>query len=299
MSARCTAIARRCALLGATGSAARRCARPRSHRERRSARMSSSRLAPRRDPQRRRDARALVSQPRSGRRADRARPFPRRLPARQVAALRRTPSRPISRGKTVLDIGCNAGFYSHRDEAARRRARARHRLRRRLPGAGALRRRGARRSTSSSASSSVYDVGALGERFDLVLFMGVLYHLRHPLLALDLIHEHVVARPAGLPVACSAAAPTVEPRRRRLPVLGDGDLRRARLSEAALRRAPLRAAIRTNWWVPNRACAEAMLRSAGLRDRRASRGGGLHLPPRDAARRGAAPSIRAQRRSAR
>ena len=34
-------------------------------------------------------------------------------------------------------------------------------------------------------------MGALGERFDLVLFMGVLYHLRHPLLALDLIHEHV------------------------------------------------------------------------------------------------------------
>jgi tRNA (mo5U34)-methyltransferase len=38
---------------------------------------------------------------------------------------------------------------------------------------------------------SVYDVGALRERFDVVLFMGVLYHLRHPLLALDLIREHV------------------------------------------------------------------------------------------------------------
>src|ERR671938_122757 len=38
---------------------------------------------------------------------------------------------------------------------------------------------------------SVYDVGALGERFDVVLFLGVFYHLRHPLLALDLIHEHV------------------------------------------------------------------------------------------------------------
>jgi len=38
---------------------------------------------------------------------------------------------------------------------------------------------------------SVYDVGELGETFDLVIFMGVLYHLRHPLLALDLIYEHV------------------------------------------------------------------------------------------------------------
>lgn len=32
---------------------------------------------------------------------------------------------------------------------------------------------------------SVYDVTALDRRFDLVLFMGVLYHLRYPLLALD------------------------------------------------------------------------------------------------------------------
>src|SRR5581483_507946 len=37
---------------------------------------------------------------------------------------------------------------------------------------------------------SVYDVAQLQEKFDVVLFMGVLYHLRHPLLALDLIHEH-------------------------------------------------------------------------------------------------------------
>src|SRR3546814_13417697 len=39
---------------------------------------------------------------------------------------------------------------------------------------------------------SVYDVAGLGERFDLVLLMGVLYHLRHPLLELALIREHVV-----------------------------------------------------------------------------------------------------------
>src|SRR5665213_2184905 len=38
---------------------------------------------------------------------------------------------------------------------------------------------------------SVYDVAGLREKFDVVIFMGVLYHLRHPLLALDLIHEHV------------------------------------------------------------------------------------------------------------
>ena len=33
----------------------------------------------------------------------------------------------------------------------------------------------------------VYDLAALHERFDVVLFMGVLYHLRYPLLGLDLV----------------------------------------------------------------------------------------------------------------
>ena len=36
---------------------------------------------------------------------------------------------------------------------------------------------------------SVYDVAQLGERFDLVIFMGVLYHLRSPLAALDAIRS--------------------------------------------------------------------------------------------------------------
>src|SRR2546421_9541632 len=94
-------------------------------------------------------------------------------------------------GRSVLDIGCNAGFYSL--EMKRR-------------GAGRVvaidfdegylqQARFAAEVTGLDiefAQLSAYDVGALGERFDLVLFLGVLYHLRHPLLALDLIREHVV-----------------------------------------------------------------------------------------------------------
>ena len=38
---------------------------------------------------------------------------------------------------------------------------------------------------------SVYEVGRLRERFDVVLLLGVFYHLRHPLLALDLVRRHV------------------------------------------------------------------------------------------------------------
>ena len=92
---------------------------------------------------------------------------------------------------TVLDIGCNGGFYSI--EMKRRGAdrvvaidtETMYLHQARFAAEMSWRRR------SSSADLSVYDVAKLGERFDLVIFMGVLYHLRHPLLALDLIHDHV------------------------------------------------------------------------------------------------------------
>src|SRR3954454_21492632 len=93
-------------------------------------------------------------------------------------------------GKSVLDIGCNAGFYSL--EMKRRGAArvvgidsdeaylAQARFAAEVVGADIEFRR-----------LDVYDVAKLGERFDVVLFLGVLYHLRHPLLALDLLYEHV------------------------------------------------------------------------------------------------------------
>ena len=109
---------------------------------------------------------------------------------------------------------------------------------------------------------SVYDLAALGERFDIVLFMGVLYHLRHPLLALDLIHEHV-ARDLMIFQSMQRGAAEVE------PVQEDYDFAetapfdhpgwpKLHFIEGRYAHDP------TNWWVPNRACAEAMLRSAGF-----------------------------------
>jgi tRNA (mo5U34)-methyltransferase len=93
-------------------------------------------------------------------------------------------------GKSVLDIGCNAGFYSLE---MKRRGAARvlgldtdeHYLRQARFAAKV------ERLDIEYRQHSVWDVAALEESFDLVIFMGVLYHLRHPLLALDLIHEHV------------------------------------------------------------------------------------------------------------
>src|SRR3954468_16255579 len=93
-------------------------------------------------------------------------------------------------GKTVLDIGCNGGFYAM--EMKRRGAE-------RVLGLDSRDEYLAQARFAADVSGldvefrnlSVYDVGKLGESFDLVIFMGVLYHLRHPLLALDLIYEHV------------------------------------------------------------------------------------------------------------
>ena len=164
-------------------------------------------------------------------------------------------------GKTVLDIGCNGGFYSME-----------------------MKRRGAERVLGIDMEDlyltqarfaakqegldieyrklNVWDVGAIGEKFDLVIFMGVLYHLRHPLLALDLIHEHV-AKDMLLFQSMQRGTRAVP------AVQDDYDFNdTAHFSEDGY---PLMYFIEknysgdcTNWWVPNRACAEAMLRSSGF-----------------------------------
>jgi tRNA (mo5U34)-methyltransferase len=82
-------------------------------------------------------------------------------------------------GKTVLDIGCNAGFYAM--EMKRRGAE-------RVLGLDTDDEYLAQAKFAAEVTGlkiefrkmSAYDVGQLGEKFDLVIFMGVLYHLRHP-----------------------------------------------------------------------------------------------------------------------
>jgi tRNA (mo5U34)-methyltransferase len=165
------------------------------------------------------------------------------------------------RGKTVLDIGCNGGFFSME-----------------------MKRRGADRVVAIDFDEdylaqarfaaevekldiefhrmSVYDVAELGERFDIVFFIGVFYHLRHPLLALDLIHEHVArdllvfqSLQRGSPQVADLAA---DYDFAETAVFDDPGYPRMHFIEKSYSRDP------TNWWVPNRAGTEAMLRSAGF-----------------------------------
>ncbi|GJE12455.1 MULTISPECIES: TIGR04290 family methyltransferase [Methylobacterium] len=164
-------------------------------------------------------------------------------------------------GKSVLDIGCNGGFYAI---TMKQRGAAR------VLGVDSDERYLAQARFAAAhlgydiefRNLSVYDVGTLGERFDVVLFMGVLYHLRHPLLALDLIREHVAG---DLMVFQSMlrGSRAVE------PVAEDYDFwdmdqferpgyPRMHFVERAY------AHDWTNWWIPNRAGIEAMLRASGF-----------------------------------
>lgn len=164
-------------------------------------------------------------------------------------------------GKSVLDIGCNAGFYSI--EMKRRGAA-------RVVGIDSDEKYLAQARFAAEVCEadiefyelSAYDVGRLGEKFDLVLFMGVFYHLRHPLLALDLIHEHV-AKDLLVFQAMQRGDDAIEPLEddypfRQTDIFDRPSFPRMYFIEKKYAGDP------TNWWIPNRACAEALLRSAGF-----------------------------------
>ena len=164
-------------------------------------------------------------------------------------------------GANVLDVGCNAGFYSME-----------------------MKRRGAGRVVGIDSDPgyleqarfasevcglpielrcmSVYELAELKERFDWVLFMGVFYHLRYPLLALDLLYDHAVKDWLIFQSMLRGSA-DIDPLEEDYP-----------FSERSIFDSPGFPKMHfvehsysddsTNWWIPNRACAEAMLRSAGF-----------------------------------
>lgn len=170
-------------------------------------------------------------------------------------------------GATVLDIGCNAGFYSI--ELALRGARVfamdhdPHYLRQASWAATQY----ALDERVSLHEIDVYDlsrpVAGMPARFDLVLFLGVLYHLRHPLLGLDIVASRVEGRLIFQTLTNQEPAPSA-------PTPHDlAFFQRERLGEAGWPRMSFIerrfAGDPTNWWAPSTSCCEAMLRSAGMR----------------------------------
>ena len=165
-------------------------------------------------------------------------------------------------GWRVLDIGCNAGFYSF--ELARRGGDVTgidvdpHYL---AQARWAAKQFGLQ-DRVRFRRMQVYDLAHTDERYDLVLFMGVFYHLRHPLLALDIVARAVerlmvfqTLTLPGLRVMTNTHDRDIEDRE---DLLRPGWPKMAFI-EHRFARDP------TNWWVPNHACVEAMLRSSGMR----------------------------------
>ncbi len=165
------------------------------------------------------------------------------------------------RGQTVLDVGCNAGFYSIQmklrgadrvvgvdtDDAYLAQAR----FAAEVSGVDIEFRR-----------LSVYQLDRLEQKFDLVLFLGVLYHLRHPLLALDLLHEHVVKDVLVIQSMLRGSEYVADVKDDyefwEQEIFFDSKFPQMYFVEQRFSGDP------TNWWIPNRACLEAMLRSAGF-----------------------------------
>lgn len=163
-------------------------------------------------------------------------------------------------GATVLDVGCNGGFYSIE-----------------------MKKRGAKRVLGIDVDDrylnqarfaaetlgieielekcSVYAADDLPGQFDYVLFMGVFYHLRYPLFALDKLIKKV----AGKLVFQTMVRGSAEAREWdedypfwNKQIFEEHDFPAMYFIEKSYSHDP------TNWWIPNRSAVEAMLRSSGL-----------------------------------
>lgn len=163
-------------------------------------------------------------------------------------------------GATVLDIGCNGGFYCIQ-----------------------MKRRGAERVLGIDIDDrylnqarfaactlgmeiefqkcSVYDVDSIPGQFDFVIFMGVFYHLRYPLFALDKVVKKV--RSKLLFQTMIRGSEQVREWEEdyhfwNKEIFEQAEWPRMYFVEHSYSND------HTNWWIPNRAAAEGMLRSSGL-----------------------------------
>jgi tRNA (mo5U34)-methyltransferase len=164
-------------------------------------------------------------------------------------------------GATALDIGCNAGFYCIQ-----------------------MKRRGAERVLGIDVDDrylnqarfaaqqlslqiefekrSVYEVANLPDKFDYVIFMGVFYHLRYPLFALDNIVKKVRKQLVFQTMLRGSEEPKTYAENYHFwnkEIFKDPQFPEMYFIEKRYADDP------TNWWIPNASACEAMLRSSGLK----------------------------------
>lgn len=165
-------------------------------------------------------------------------------------------------GWKILDVGCNAGFYAF--ELAKRGADVvgidldPHYLRQAEWAAKQF----GLEDRVSFRQMQVYDLARLEGTFDMIWFMGVFYHLRYPLLALDVISQklrgHLVFQTLMMPDKERMEVADDYPIDHRKEMLEMGWPKMAFIEKRF-------AGDPTNWWAPNQAAIEAMMRSCGLK----------------------------------
>jgi tRNA (mo5U34)-methyltransferase len=164
-------------------------------------------------------------------------------------------------GASVLDVGCNAGFYCVE-----------------------MKKRGAGRVVGVDLDDRylaqanfvrdtlnldiefqklcVYDIDQIAGQFDYVLFLGVFYHLRYPLLALDKVVKKVRGK-LLFQTMLRGSEQSYETKDDYdfwdKEIFADPAFPAAYFIEKSYSNDY------TNWFIPNRSGAEAMLRSSGLK----------------------------------
>jgi tRNA (mo5U34)-methyltransferase len=165
-------------------------------------------------------------------------------------------------GWKALDIGCNAGFYSM--ELAKRGATVtgididQHYLNQAKWACGIF----GFQDKIRFEVKQVYDLSRSKEKYDLVWYMGVFYHLRYPFLSLDIISK-ITGR---LMVFQTMTIPEREEYEEKddmdlseREIMSKPGWPRMAFIEHSLANDP------TNWWAPNHTGVIAMLRASGFR----------------------------------
>lgn len=169
---------------------------------------------------------------------------------------------PDLEGWRVLDIGCNAGFYSF--ELARLGAQVTaididsHYLNQAFWAAQQL----GLQDRVEFKNMQVYDLARTEEKYDLVWYMGVFYHLRYPLLSLDIVSRITTQMMVFQTLTLPGTESYVEMENVELferEVMNQEGWPKMAFIEHSLADDP------TNWWAPNHNAVMAMLRASGFR----------------------------------
>lgn len=165
-------------------------------------------------------------------------------------------------GREVLDIGCNAGYYSLKLAERGAHVTAIDLDPHYLEQAEWVIEEFGLTGNVTLKQLQVYDLTSINKKFDIVWFMGVFYHLRYPMLAMDIISrktkQSLVFQTLTMPGGQDNKALhdySIDDREQML----DQGWPKMAFIENEFNGDP------TNWWLANTSCIKGILRSCGFK----------------------------------